>query len=361
MRPEFDTVFAEVRAERVQGLVFLSSPVVSRYAARWTALASAAGLPTISMFPVRPCRRTPGVRPRSQRTTSARGHLRRQDPKGAGPGRAPDRSPEHLQADGQYHDSSRAQYHCPRPSTANRRRGDRVAAPGSQQPAARAAARDLTRACDPRACRRRYFQELDGGVEHRAPSPVGFLLAPGLDQSQNTRFPDYTTDRFLPADHSFEAFMNRISSAEFVRSFSHHADAALTDPVVITHHGRDRLVMLSVDTYRDLLALAVAGDIGRARLFVRVSRIWSVAVARQCATLLDARLLPPGGFSFRTGVVTSPGMRKPHAHFPAPWKAIDLEGGWQVVDANGQQPQAPPRGKPLVPSWPLPSHDAESA
>jgi hypothetical protein len=50
MRPEFDPVFAEVRAERVQGLVFLSSPVVSRYAARWTALASAAGLPTISLF-----------------------------------------------------------------------------------------------------------------------------------------------------------------------------------------------------------------------------------------------------------------------------------------------------------------------
>jgi PHD/YefM family antitoxin component YafN of YafNO toxin-antitoxin module len=87
------------------------------------------------------------------------------------------------------------------------------------------------------------------------------LNKPRLDQSQNTRFPDHTTDRFLPADHSFEAFMKRISSAEFVRSFSHQADAALTDPVVITHHGRDRLVMLSVDTYRDL-ALAVAGDIG---------------------------------------------------------------------------------------------------
>jgi PHD/YefM family antitoxin component YafN of YafNO toxin-antitoxin module len=55
--------------------------------------------------------------------------------------------------------------------------------------------------------------------------------------------------------------MKRISSAEFVRSFSHHADAALTDPVVITHHGRDRLVMLSVDTYRELLTLAMAGDI----------------------------------------------------------------------------------------------------
>src|SRR5215207_1222369 len=36
------------------------------------------------------------------------------------------------------------------------------------------------------------------------------------------------------------------------------------------------------------------------------------------------------------GVLTSPGMRKPHAHFPAPWKAVELEGGWQVVDANGQ-------------------------
>src|SRR4051794_20333108 len=80
----------------------------------------------IDVSRVRPCRRTPGVRPRSQRATSARGHLRRQDPKGAGPGRAPDRSPEHLQADGQYYDSSRAQYHCPRPSTANRRRGDRM-------------------------------------------------------------------------------------------------------------------------------------------------------------------------------------------------------------------------------------------
>jgi PHD/YefM family antitoxin component YafN of YafNO toxin-antitoxin module len=67
---------------------------------------------------------------------------------------------------------------------------------------------------------------------------------------------------FSPGEHSFEAFVKRISSAEFVRSFSHHADAALTDAVVITHHGRDRLVMLSVDTYRDLLALAVAGDIG---------------------------------------------------------------------------------------------------
>ena len=36
------------------------------------------------------------------------------------------------------------------------------------------------------------------------------------------------------------------------------------------------------------------------------------------------------------GVVTSPGMRKPHVHFPAPWKAVEVKGGWQVVDASGK-------------------------
>ena len=73
MRPEFDPVFAEVRAERVQGLVFLSSPVVSRYAARWTALASAAGLPTISLFPeFAHAGGPPGVRPHSIRKSRLR-------------------------------------------------------------------------------------------------------------------------------------------------------------------------------------------------------------------------------------------------------------------------------------------------
>ena len=66
--------------------------------------------------------------------------------------------------------------------------------------------------------------------------------------------------------------MKRISSAEFVRSFSHHADAAPTDPVVITHHGRDRLVLLSVDTYRDLLALAEADDIAAGEAVCKSSR-----------------------------------------------------------------------------------------
>jgi PHD/YefM family antitoxin component YafN of YafNO toxin-antitoxin module len=55
--------------------------------------------------------------------------------------------------------------------------------------------------------------------------------------------------------------MKRITSAELVRSFGHHTDAAMTEPTVITRNGRDRLVILSVDTYRKLLALAVKDEI----------------------------------------------------------------------------------------------------
>ena len=50
--------------------------------------------------------------------------------------------------------------------------------------------------------------------------------------------------------------MRRVSSAELVRSFSVHTDAALAEPIVITRNGRDRLVILNVDLYRDILALA---------------------------------------------------------------------------------------------------------
>ena len=55
--------------------------------------------------------------------------------------------------------------------------------------------------------------------------------------------------------------MKRISSAEFVRSFSRHTDAALTEPVVITRNGRDRLVLLSISEYSELLAMATNKDI----------------------------------------------------------------------------------------------------
>jgi prevent-host-death family protein len=44
----------------------------------------------------------------------------------------------------------------------------------------------------------------------------------------------------------------RISSADFQRQFGALSDKALTEPVIITRNGRDRLVLLSVEEYERL-------------------------------------------------------------------------------------------------------------
>ncbi len=46
--------------------------------------------------------------------------------------------------------------------------------------------------------------------------------------------------------------MVTVSSVEFQRNFGRYQDAALTAPVAISHHGRERLVMISVEEYRRL-------------------------------------------------------------------------------------------------------------
>ena len=51
--------------------------------------------------------------------------------------------------------------------------------------------------------------------------------------------------------------MRRVSSAEFVRRFSAFCDEALSDPVVLTRNGRDRLIVVSIEQYRHLLSLAL--------------------------------------------------------------------------------------------------------
>lgn len=45
---------------------------------------------------------------------------------------------------------------------------------------------------------------------------------------------------------------HRVSTAEFIKNFGQLADQALTEPVTITKHGRDRLVVLSVEEYERL-------------------------------------------------------------------------------------------------------------
>jgi PHD/YefM family antitoxin component YafN of YafNO toxin-antitoxin module len=67
-------------------------------------------------------------------------------------------------------------------------------------------------------------------------------------------------NRFFFAVHFFEAVMKRITSAELVRFFSRHSDDALTEPLLITRHGRQRLVMLNVDAFRELLNAASTTD-----------------------------------------------------------------------------------------------------
>jgi PHD/YefM family antitoxin component YafN of YafNO toxin-antitoxin module len=41
----------------------------------------------------------------------------------------------------------------------------------------------------------------------------------------------------------------KVSTAEFIKNYGTLADKALTEPVVITKNGRDRLVMLSAEEY----------------------------------------------------------------------------------------------------------------
>lgn len=57
--------------------------------------------------------------------------------------------------------------------------------------------------------------------------------------------------------------MRRVSSAEFVRSFSAISDAALNEPVILTRNGRDRLVLLGVEAYQRLLSIALSDEAGR--------------------------------------------------------------------------------------------------
>jgi PHD/YefM family antitoxin component YafN of YafNO toxin-antitoxin module len=80
---------------------------------------------------------------------------------------------------------------------------------------------------------------------------------------QNTSI--VNANEFLSLPIVAEAFMERITSAELVHDFSRHTDTAVVDPAVITRHGRDRLVLLSVKRYSELLKAAAEAETGKAR------------------------------------------------------------------------------------------------
>ena len=52
--------------------------------------------------------------------------------------------------------------------------------------------------------------------------------------------------------------MRRLSSFDVNRNFSRHGDAALHEPVMITHYRRPRAVLLNVDLFRELLDAALS-------------------------------------------------------------------------------------------------------
>ena len=53
--------------------------------------------------------------------------------------------------------------------------------------------------------------------------------------------------------------MTRVTATEFKNNIGAFSDAAMSEPVIITSHQRDRLVLLSADEYRRLTALTEGG------------------------------------------------------------------------------------------------------
>jgi PHD/YefM family antitoxin component YafN of YafNO toxin-antitoxin module len=46
--------------------------------------------------------------------------------------------------------------------------------------------------------------------------------------------------------------MKRVSTLELLRNFGVHGDTALTEPVILTKNGRDRLMLISIERYEML-------------------------------------------------------------------------------------------------------------
>ena len=57
----------------------------------------------------------------------------------------------------------------------------------------------------------------------------------------------------------------RVTSAEFLRRFGVLTDRALVEPVIITRRGTERLVVMSVDSYRALATQATSSTAAPAR------------------------------------------------------------------------------------------------
>jgi len=76
-----------------------------------------------------------------------------------------------------------------------------------------------------------------------------------------------------------------VTSAEFQKGFGRFREAALKEPLTITNHGRDSLVLLAADEYRRLKR--------RDRRVMRLEDITDVDIA-----LIEATRAPPESAAF---------------------------------------------------------------
>ncbi|MCF7749047.1 type II toxin-antitoxin system prevent-host-death family antitoxin [Sulfitobacter sp. M39] len=77
--------------------------------------------------------------------------------------------------------------------------------------------------------------------------------------------------------------MTRVTATEFKNNIGAFSDAAMSEPVIITSHQRDRLVLLSADEYRRLTALPALTEGVTAQDKDRVAR----GLERHRSTILE--------------------------------------------------------------------------
>lgn len=85
-----------------------------------------------------------------------------------------------------------------------------------------------------------------------------------------------------------EAIMVRVTSAELAKQFGRYRDVAQREPVTVTHHGRDSLVVMSAEEYGRLKTL----DMPRSMSAADISDDDAAAIQAELAELADVEATP---------------------------------------------------------------------
>lgn len=75
--------------------------------------------------------------------------------------------------------------------------------------------------------------------------------------------------------------MPRITATEFQQNVGAYSDAAQREPVIITHHNRDRLVLMSAEAYARLQAFEAAEEAALIEARMAAQRVTVEKLARR--------------------------------------------------------------------------------